>query len=338
LRAIGVSASPLTSGTSVGLQEGQPFNPYGLFTGIFIPEALVRYPEISAGAKIAYGRLVRYAGQDGDCHPSVKTLAREIGVRERQTQRYLAELESNGFIRSFARFRGPSVRDANGYVFLWHPTFVGSIRNAATPVSSLTPPRVPLMTPRVASLVTPKESHREESQKKESQSSSSPIVLKEEQPPPPTPSSERMSGPTNVLPKIDDDLDRPNQSPRDQLIATIQKSTGHPPDQRLVRDILEGLELRGVPLQDYLEDIRPRLGRLRHRPGPGFFHRQMTAWRDSRPARRSASVENPMGSRCLSCSGSGKRANGYCDCPMGRDLERVETRVARKRAVGEVGK
>ena len=38
---------------------GQPFNPYRLFTGIFIPEALVRSKLVSVGAKMAWGRLAR---------------------------------------------------------------------------------------------------------------------------------------------------------------------------------------------------------------------------------------------------------------------------------------
>jgi hypothetical protein len=46
-------------GSTITPQPGQPFNPYNVFHGI-IPEALVRYPDLSPGAKIAYGRLVRY--------------------------------------------------------------------------------------------------------------------------------------------------------------------------------------------------------------------------------------------------------------------------------------
>jgi hypothetical protein len=73
-----------------------------LFTGIFIPEALVRSGLVSAGAKLAYGRLARYAGQDGMCFPAVDTLAEEVGVCGRQVQKYLAELEK--LIRRRARF------------------------------------------------------------------------------------------------------------------------------------------------------------------------------------------------------------------------------------------
>ena len=54
--------SPSAAG-QVSLQVGQPFNPFKLFNGIYIPEALVRAKGISAGAKLAYGRLTRYAGR-----------------------------------------------------------------------------------------------------------------------------------------------------------------------------------------------------------------------------------------------------------------------------------
>jgi hypothetical protein len=35
------------------LRVGQPFNPFGFFTGISIPEALVRSDLVSPGAKMA---------------------------------------------------------------------------------------------------------------------------------------------------------------------------------------------------------------------------------------------------------------------------------------------
>ena len=47
------------------LRVRQPFNPFRLFTDIFIPEALVRCNLVSPGAKMAYARLARYASQDG---------------------------------------------------------------------------------------------------------------------------------------------------------------------------------------------------------------------------------------------------------------------------------
>src|SRR5262245_40885243 len=104
------------------LQVGQPFNPFGLFYGIWIPEALVKCKTISAGAKLAFGRLARYAGQDGRCYPAVSTLASEIGVGLRQAQKYLSELEKVRLIRRVPRYRG-SGQTSNAIEFLWHPLF-----------------------------------------------------------------------------------------------------------------------------------------------------------------------------------------------------------------------
>jgi hypothetical protein len=101
------------------LQVGQPFNPFGLFNGIWIPEALVKAKGISPAAELIYGRLMRYAGPDGNCYPAVPTLAAEVGLSVRQTQNHLAELERNELIR-----RTPRISDAgqtsNAYVFLFH--------------------------------------------------------------------------------------------------------------------------------------------------------------------------------------------------------------------------
>jgi hypothetical protein len=104
------------------LRVGQPFNPFRLFTGIFIPEALVRSRLVSPGAKMAYGRLARYAGQHGHCYPAVATLGSEIGVGQRQAQKYLAELERAKLIRRGCRFsdRGQM---SNAFEFLWHWLF-----------------------------------------------------------------------------------------------------------------------------------------------------------------------------------------------------------------------
>src|SRR5258705_1421106 len=68
---------------------GQPFNPYKLFTGIFIPEALVRYRGLSCWAKVAYGRLARYAGENGEGWPAIPTLAGEMGIGCTQTRPYV---------------------------------------------------------------------------------------------------------------------------------------------------------------------------------------------------------------------------------------------------------
>src|ERR1017187_6441753 len=122
------------------LEVGQPFNPFGLFTGIFIPDALVRSTIISPGAKLVYGRLARYAGQDGRCYPAVETLASEVGLGERQVQRYLAELEREHLIRRVIRYAGRA-QTSNGFEFLWHEIFQKGVTHlSGEGVSDPSPP------------------------------------------------------------------------------------------------------------------------------------------------------------------------------------------------------
>jgi hypothetical protein len=140
----------------VSLEVGQPFNPFRLFNGIFIPDALVRAMGLSPGGKITYGRLSRYAGEDGECYPAVPTLACEIGTSERQTQRYLAELEKKKLIKRVPRIT-ESGQSSNGFVFLWHPIFVHAAKKMALEgVTNLSPEGV--------TDSSPKESQFEESQ------------------------------------------------------------------------------------------------------------------------------------------------------------------------------
>jgi hypothetical protein len=140
------------------LQIGQPFNPFGLFVGIFIPDALVRTTGISAGAKLTYGRLARYAGQDGNCYPAVPTLASEIGMSARQTQNYLAELERSNLIRRTRRFAGRA-QTSNAFQFLWHKLLEAGVKKTA-------PEGVQDPAPEGVKNPAPKESQIEEGQSK----------------------------------------------------------------------------------------------------------------------------------------------------------------------------
>ena len=105
-------------------KPGQPFNPFGLFYGVFIPEALVRFRNISPGAKLCWGRLARYKGEFGKCYPSQDALASELGVSERNVRRYIEELRSSGLIRKVRR----GLQLNNEYEFLWHEIFEGTER------------------------------------------------------------------------------------------------------------------------------------------------------------------------------------------------------------------
>lgn len=99
------------------MEIGKPFNPYRLFQGAYVPNWLLMRPEVSAGAKLCYGRLMQYAGKSGACFPRQGLLAEELGVQERQARRYVHELESFKLVQSVQT----GVQKANTYLFLRHP-------------------------------------------------------------------------------------------------------------------------------------------------------------------------------------------------------------------------
>src|SRR5437868_3682225 len=83
---------------------GEPFNPYRRFNNVLIPEAIARSRALTPGAKLVYGRLRRYAGEDGRCFPAVATLAMEVALGKRQVQNHLRALERAGFLRIVKKF------------------------------------------------------------------------------------------------------------------------------------------------------------------------------------------------------------------------------------------
>lgn len=106
------------------MKVGEQYNPWKLFTGIFIPESIVRLSHeiLSPGAKLLFGRLCWHAGKNGECFPSHVTLAEEIGVAERTIRDYLKELEDGGFV---IRIRAGNY---HMYGFIWHQSLEDSLR------------------------------------------------------------------------------------------------------------------------------------------------------------------------------------------------------------------
>jgi len=139
-----------------------------MFNAIVIPLPLVQSIALSAGAKLtlAYGRLLRYAGQDGNCYPAVPTLASEIGMSVRQTQNYLAELERHNLIRRVRRFAG-SAQTSNTVQFLWHQLLENGVKTAAEVVELPAPAGVKNPAPEGVKNLAPKVNQIEESQVKE---------------------------------------------------------------------------------------------------------------------------------------------------------------------------
>jgi hypothetical protein len=149
--------------------------------------------------------------------------------------------------------------------------------------------------------------------------------------PVPTPSAQQPSAPANASPEK-------YRSDRDELVALIAESVGQVPDNRLVWDIQRYIEIRVGSLREYLDDIRPRLGRLRKRPMFGFFLWHAQNWNSSasREAAPPSTLQEQAGTKQCGCV-AGRLAEGYCTCAMGKDLSRVEKRLAREAAAAAPG-
>lgn len=106
------------------MQSGSKFIPYGVFVGLFIPNALAQYTKIQLSSKLIWGRLAQYGGENGDCFPRISSLATELGCSERTIKRGIKELKDNGFIEVEKVYDNKTGRQkTNRYHFLWHTVF-----------------------------------------------------------------------------------------------------------------------------------------------------------------------------------------------------------------------
>lgn len=63
-----------------------------------IPNAILRHPRLSYGAKVTFGVLLSYAWQDDFCWPAQERLAHDLVCSIRHVRRFLQELKTNGII------------------------------------------------------------------------------------------------------------------------------------------------------------------------------------------------------------------------------------------------
>jgi hypothetical protein len=108
-------------------EVGQRFSPRKFFRDVLIlPASLARYSGLSHGAKLMWGALNSYSAL-AEIYPATETLGQQIGVGLRMAQRYLDELEAEGFIfvdrtnLHFSKKKGGGGTPT--YWFLWHPIF-----------------------------------------------------------------------------------------------------------------------------------------------------------------------------------------------------------------------
>jgi DNA-binding transcriptional MocR family regulator len=104
------------------MREGQEYNPYCKFVGCMVPNVLTRTRILTFTAQICFGRLAQFAGENGDCFPSQKRLAKEMGLSVSGLNRALKELEDEGFIKRVPpSFQGRGDHRTTRYKFIWHP-------------------------------------------------------------------------------------------------------------------------------------------------------------------------------------------------------------------------
>ena len=73
-----------------------------------VPNFLLDDKQLSAGAKLAYVMLLKYAWQNDRCFPGQARLAQDIGVSERYVRNCLRELETRKLVSIKRRGQGKS--------------------------------------------------------------------------------------------------------------------------------------------------------------------------------------------------------------------------------------
>jgi hypothetical protein len=74
------------------------YSPYKMFRGSIVPNWIMKRNDISQGAKLCFGRLAQFAGQDEYAFPGLETLAGELAVSESSVKAYIRELVTLGVI------------------------------------------------------------------------------------------------------------------------------------------------------------------------------------------------------------------------------------------------
>ena len=302
---------------------GQPFNPYKRFNGIHIPEALCRYRGLSAGAKLVYGRLARFAGKNGKVYPSVAKLAAELGVSPKQARRYVRELEDGAFIRP-ARTPGKSSQ----YDFLWHPAFEGE--TGAQRKQRYTPPEDGSLRESVVLRESSSRESGEESQARHSNKAAAFGATSGKNPKPKPPSK--------IL-ADDDSKPFPNESPEARLKAWA-KNRGDALSQRDWWAIKAEAETRGLGLSE-LADLAEKNNGNWNSSGAGlrWLVKNYASKSVDAPEEKPIEQPKPKCGRCGASNGRGVILDGdrFAACPdcstpewpaeLGRqEAERIERR------------
>ena len=109
------------------MNEGDVFDPAGLFLGSYTPNCLLRFKGIPYSAKCLWSRLLQFKGKNPTAWPSVETLAQEMQLSTSQIKRLMAILVEHKFIRrTLPAGQGRLAHRTTRYEFLWHECFEGA--------------------------------------------------------------------------------------------------------------------------------------------------------------------------------------------------------------------
>lgn len=98
------------------MKPGEPYSPYRLFLCAFVPLPIMGMPDLSAGAKLLFGRLALYAGQNTKCYPGLSRLATDLGASVDSIGRWLAELQNAKLLNRAQKGAGKTAECE----FTWH--------------------------------------------------------------------------------------------------------------------------------------------------------------------------------------------------------------------------
>lgn len=134
-------------------------NLFKTLLGAFLPNGLLEMKEIGAAAKLAYGRLLQYAGERGYCWPSYNTLAGALGMSRSTAIRAVAELVSEHLIEVEPRVSESGDNSSNVFFFLDH----AALHSGRLGSSNLTPPSS-VLPPLGGVRMPPKKNHKKKIQ------------------------------------------------------------------------------------------------------------------------------------------------------------------------------
>ena len=310
-----------------GLKPGQTYNPYGLFCGAFVPGALLPYDGLCPGAKLLFGRLAWYAGEKGEAWPSQATLARELGVTERQVRKYIHQLERQGFIYGERPWQGSGsarTRHSVTYRFLWHEALAASIRSYSERKDNSAPPGtiVPVGGRNYSSA---KENHHQKRIMEEVQGNrrlAKRLPLAD-------PVEPETPNPQN--PVSDDDEGKP---PKERLLSLYRsKANGSELTPQVLDRVRAALETRGLLLDGFVKflyDEGHAQGRWKNPAGLMTKLARQYAAKASPlvPALVVVEPERPKVERCELCHGSGRVGESLCTCVHGKARAKLEGKKA----------